>query len=343
LTNPERFGSNQTLTIQEADVPSVTLAESAKLSQDDLVIGLIESIVTVDKFFQAVPFDGLEGNAIAYNRELTLGTVATVAAGDNIGPNVSAGLNQAERLAAKDAATFTQVTSALTTIMGDAEVNQLIQQTRSDKNDQTGIQIASKAKSAGRKYQNLLINGVAGANNEFAGLLTLVPAAQKVPTVAATANGESLSLELLDALLDLPLDKDGTVDYILMPRRTLRSYYALLRALGGTTIGDAITLPDGTEMPAYRGTPIFVNDYIPTNQVKGASAAVCTTIFAGTFDDGSRTMGVAGLTATNKMGLHVEDVGIHHERDERIWRVKWYCGLALFSELGIASADGVLN
>lgn len=319
---------------------SVTLAESAKLSQDDMVIGLIESIVTVDKFFQMLPFDGLEGNAIAYNRELTLGTVATVAAGEDIGPDVAAGNNQAERTNAKDAATFTQVTSALTTIMGDAEVNQLIQQTRSDKNDQTGVQIASKAKSAGRKYQNMLINGVAGANNEFAGLLTLVPASQKVATAS---NGEALSLSILDALIDLPLDKDGTVDYIMMPRRTLRSYMALLRNLGGASIGDVVNLPDGTQVPAYRGIPIFVNDYIPVNQVKGASGAVCTTIFAGTFDDGSRTIGVAGLTATNQVGLHVEDVGLHHTRDERIWRVKWYCGLALFSELGIASADGILN
>lgn len=319
---------------------SVTLPESAKLSQDDLVIGLIESIVTVDKFFQMVPFDGLEGNAIAYNRELTLGTVATVAVGDDIGPGAAGGLNIPERAAAKDAATFTQVTSALTTIMGDAEVNQLIQQTRSDKNDQTGIQIASKAKSAGRKYQNLLINGVAGANNEFAGLLTLVPAAQKVDT---GLNGSVLTLEILDALMDLPIDKDGQVDYFLMPKRTLRAYMALLRALGGASISESVTLPDGTMVPAYRNTPIFVNDYIPTNQVKGASGPIATTIFAGTFDDGSRTVGIAGLTATQKVGLHVEDVGIHHERDERIWRVKWYCGLALFSELGIASADGILN
>lgn len=319
---------------------SVTLAESAKLSQDDMVIGLIESIVTVDKFFQQLPFDGLEGNAIAYNRELTLGTVATVATGEDIGPDVAAGNNQAERTAAKDAATFTQVTSALTTIMGDAEVNQLIQQTRSDKNDQTGVQIASKAKSAGRKYQNLLINGVAGANNEFAGLLTLVPAAQKVNTAA---NGENLSFAILDELMDLPIDKDGQVDYFMMPRRTLRAYQALLRGLGGASIGDVVSLPDGTQVPAYRGVPIFVNDYIPVDQVKGGSAAVCTTIFAGTFDDGSRTIGIAGLTATNQMGLHVEDVGIHFTRDERVWRVKWYCGLALFSELGIASADGILN
>lgn len=319
---------------------SVTLAESAKLAQDDLTAGLIESIVTVDRFFQILPFDGLDGNAIAYNRELTMATVATVAVGEDIGPDVAAGGNQAQRTAAKDAATFTQVTTALTTIMGDAEINILIAQTRSALNDQTGVQVASKAKAAGRRYQDMLINGVAGATNEFTGLLTLVPAGQKVTTAT---NGEALSFAILDELIDLPLDKDGEVDYIMMHRRTIRSLNALYRTLGGATIDAVKTLPDGSQVTAYRGIPIFGNDNIPTNQVQGASGAVCTTIFAGTLDDGSRKIGIAGLTATNRSGLHVEDVGIHHTRDERIIRVKWYCGLALFSELGIASAAGINN
>ncbi len=321
---------------------SITLPESALLSQDKLVVGLIKAITTVDKWYNFVPFAPIEGNAIAYNRELNLGGVATVAVGEDIGPDVTAGANQAERLLAKSATTATQVTSSLTTIMGDAEVNQLIANTRSDKQDQTAIQIAGKAKSAGRKFQSLLINGVAGSNNEFAGLLTLVPASQKA-SATLSANGNNLSFEILDELLDLPTDKDGTVDYLLMPKRTVRAFLALLRTAGGATPADYISMPDGTQIPQYRNTPIFANDYIPTNQVKGASANVCTTIFAGTFDDGSQKVGLSGLTAANASGLHAEKVGVHATKDEHVWRVKWYCGLALFSELGIASADGILD
>jgi hypothetical protein len=223
--------------------------------------------------------------------------------------------------------------------MGDAEVNQLRQQTRSNMNDQTEAQIASKAKGAGRRYQDMLINGVSGTNNEFAGLLALVPASQKVNT---GANGGALSFDILDQLIDLPIDKDGQVDYLMMHQRTFRSYKALLRGLGGASIGETVRLPSGLEMPAYSGVPIFINNWIPINQVKGAGSNQ-TTIFAGTFDDGSQKVGISGLTAQNQMGLHVEDVGISETKDERIWRVKWYCGLALFSELGIASADGITN
>lgn len=318
---------------------SVTLAESAKLSDDQIVIGLVESIKTVSNFFEAVPFLPIDGNALQYNRELTIGTVATVGVGEDIGPQASTGNNLAERQAAKDAAQFTQVTSGLTTIMGDAEVNGLIQKTRSKLNDQTEVQIASKAKAAGRKYQDMLINGVAGANNEFAGLINLVPASQKVDT---GANGSALSFSILDNLIDLPIDKDGTVDYLMMTQRTYRAYKALLRGLGGAAISETVTLPNGLEMPAYSGVPIFINNYIPVTQTKGASSN-CTTIFAGTFDDGSNKIGISGLVAQDMLGLEVEDVGISETKDERIWRVKWYCGLALFSELGIASADGILD
>lgn len=321
---------------------SVTLPESAKLAQDELVSGVIESIVTVNRMFEVLPFDGIDGNALAYNRENALGPVATVGVGDSdgvIGTGAS-GTNAAERQAAKDAATFTQVTSQLTTIMGDAEVNGLIQMTRSsDGNDQTAVQIASKAKSAGRKYQDMLINGD-GTNFTFPGLLALTAASQTV--LATGTDGDALSFETMDEVMDLVVDKDGMVDYFAMHARTLRSYMALLRGLGGASIGDVVELPSGETVPAYRGVPIFRNDYIPIDQTVG-STTTATTFFAGTLDDGSRQHGISGLTAANMSGINVVDVGESETKDERIWRVKWYASLALFSELGLAAASGITN
>lgn len=323
-------------------MPTVTLPESAKLDQNELVAGIIESIVTVNRMFEIIPFDGIDGNALAYNRENALGPVATVGVGDSDGSigSGAAGTNATERQAAKDAATFSQVTSNLTTIMGDAEVNGLLEMTRSSGgNNQTATQIASKAKSAGRKWQNMFINGD-GLNFTFPGLLALCASSQTVPAVGA--NGDALSFEKLDELLDLVIDKDGQVDYLTMHARTIRSYNALLRGLGGASISDVVQLPSGESVPAYRGYPIFRNDYVPIDQTTGANMTT-TTIFAGTFDDGSRHTGIAGLTASRQSGINVVDVGESETKDERIWRVKWYCGLALFSELGLACASGINN
>lgn len=306
---------------------SITLAESAKLAQDDLVAGVIENVITVNELYQMLPFQGINGNALGYNRENVLGDVQTAAVGGTV--------------TAKAAATFTYVTSSLTTIIGDAEVNGLIQATRSGDTDQTATQIASKAKSAGRKYQDQMINGD-GTGSNMTGMLTLCAAGQKVAAGNNAANGANLSFDDLDALIDLVTDKDGQVDYLMMNGRTRRAYLALLRGLGGTSPGDVYTMANGKTLPAYRGIPIFRNDWIPINQTKG-TAVNATTVFAGTFDDGSQTHGIAGLTAEQAAGLHVKDVGEKEDADERIHRVVWYCGLALFSEKGLAALTGVIN
>tara|TARA_R100001244_G_scaffold99649_1_gene74398 strand:+ start:1397 stop:2317 length:921 start_codon:yes stop_codon:yes gene_type:complete len=302
---------------------SVTLAESAKLSQDMLIAGVIENIITVNPFYEVLPFGNIEGNSLAYNRENALGAVEWT----TVGSTISAG---------KAAATFTQITTSLTTLVGDAEVNGLIQATRSNINNQKAVQVASKAKSIGRAYQDKMINGT-GSSNQLDGLLNLASAAQKV---TSATNGSALTLAKMDECLDLVVDKDGEVDYILMNARTLRSYYTLLRALGGASINEVITLPSGRQLPAYRGVPIFRNDYIPITQTQG-SISTATSVIMGTLDDGSFSHGISGLTATNNAGIEVVEVGVAETKDETITRVKFYNGLANFSEKGLALMTGI--
>jgi hypothetical protein len=307
---------------------SVTLVESAKLAQDELAAGVIENIITVNELFELLPFDGIDGNSLAYNRENVLGDVQMAGVGATI--------------TAKNPATFTKVNSGLTTIIGDAEVNGLIQATRSgDGNDQTATQIASKAKSCGRKFQDQMINGD-GTGDNLTGMLGLAAAGQVLQAGNSAANGNNLTFEDLDALIDMVLDKDGQVDYLMMNGRTRRAYLALLRALGGTSPGDIYEMPSGKKIPSYRGIPILRNDWIPVNQTKGTSTN-CTSVFAGTFDDGSRTHGLAGLTAQKESGIHIKYVGEKETADESITRVVWYCGLALFSEKGLAVLKNVTN
>lgn len=315
---------------------SVTLAESAKLAQNDLVAGVIENVLTVNPIFELLPFDGIDGNALAYNRENVIGGAGVAGVGTAVtaAVDVIAGGNTA-----KNPASFTLVTSMLTTILGDAEMNGLIQATRSDDgNDQLAVQIASKAKSVGRQYQQMLVTGTGGAN-QFLGLVNLVPAGQMPDT---GVNGSALSFALLDELLDLITDKESSPDFIMMNSRTHRSFKALLRALGGATINETIKLPSGKEVLQYCGVPVFRNDWIPINVAKGGSANTGYVI-AGTFDDGSRTHGVAGLTAKNAAGIQVVRVGEKEDADESITRVKWYAGLALFSQRGISMLDGITN
>jgi len=304
---------------------SVTLAESAKLSQDMLVAGVIENIITVNPFYEVLPFANIEGNSLAYNRENALGASQWTTTGTAIAGG-------------KAAATFTQLTTSLTTLVGDAEVNGLIQATRSNINNQKAVQVASKAKSIGRAYQDKMITGT-GSSNELDGLLNLASAGQKV---AAATNGSNLSFAKMDECMDLVVDKDGEVDYIMMNSRTIRSYMALLRALGGAGINETVALPSGKQVPAYRGVPIYRNDYIPVDQTQG-NVSTATSVIMGTLDDGSMMHGISGLTAQGSAGIMVEEVGVAETKDETITRVKWYNGLALFSDKGLALMTGILD
>lgn len=298
---------------------SVTLAESAKLTNDMLLAGVIENVVSVNPLFEALPFMEIEGNSLQYNRENALGDVQYLAVGGTI--------------TAKAPATFTKVNTGLTTIIGDAEVNGLIQATRSNFTNQKATQVASKAKSLGRKYQDGMINGD-GTADSFVGLSALVPAGQKITAVGA------YTLATLDNLIDLIKDKDGAPDWFMMSARSIRTYYSLLRALGGASMEEAMTLPSGRKVPTYRSIPMFRNDWIPINGGAGTNE---TTIFCGTFDDGSGTHGISGLTAMDAAGVRVTEVGESETKDETITRVKMYASFALFSELGIAAAVAVTN
>jgi hypothetical protein len=305
-------------------MPSVILSEAAKLSQNDLVSGIIENIVTVDRFFEVLPFEPVEGPAAVYNRENVLGDVQMLGVGGTI--------------SAKAATTFTQVTSPLKRIIGDAEVDNFIEATHSDTTDQLAVQVAGKAKAVGRKYSNLLINGT-GANDEFVGLLGLASAGQ---TLTAGANGAPVSFDLLDELLDGVKSKDGQVDFMMMHARTIRSLKALLRAQPGAGILETLTLPSGEEVLKYENVPIFRNDWIPINQTQGSSTT-STSILAGCLDDGSRRVGIAGLHAKKAMGIQVVKIGESETKDESITRVKFYCGVACYSDLALAVAKGVTN
>jgi len=306
-------------------VSSVTLAESAKLCRDELSAGIIRTVLNTDQMFELLPFNGVEGNALSYNRENARGDGQYLGVGGTI--------------TATAAATFTKISVGLTTLIGQADVNNLIQETRSsDGNDQTGVQLASKVATLGDMYRESLINGT-GSGDEFTGLLSLCASGQKAAT---GANGRAYDFDVLDELFDLVLDKRGQVDYCLMPFRTRRRHLAKLRALGGASIGDVVTLPSGNTVPAYRGVPLFVNSFIPVDQTKG-SATGCTSIIAGTFDDGSEKYGISGLNTVRNAGLRVEPIGAHPTRDEMSYRTKWYCGLALYNEKGLALADGITD
>lgn len=283
---------------------SITLVEASKLGLNDLATGVIENIVTVNEMFQFLPFSPVDGNAKAYNRENVLGDAQALAIGGTI--------------TAKAAASYTQVVTPLTTLIGDAEVNGLLQAQNiggNAGNDLVALQVASKAKSVGRLFQNYVINGDSAVSGQFDGLAKLVSAGQ-------TVTG-AFSFESLDELLHKVKSKDGQVDALIMNSAQIRAYRTLVRAMGGTT-GEYVEV-NGIKLMTYAGVPILRNDWILDEAV-----------YAVNFDDGSEKVGIAGLTGVNEMGVSVKAVGASETKDEDIFRIKFYSSFAVFSDLAVA-------
>ncbi|MYE32205.1 MAG: phage major capsid protein, partial [Chloroflexi bacterium] len=94
---------------------ALTLTEGAKLSNDVLQQGVIETVIKDSPILQRLPFIEIVGNGLTYNRENAAASAAFYSVGDTW---------------AESTPTFTQVTASLTILGGDADIDNYIARTR---------------------------------------------------------------------------------------------------------------------------------------------------------------------------------------------------------------------
>jgi HK97 family phage major capsid protein len=292
---------------------ALTLVEASKLSNDTLVAGVIETMAQESPVLQRLPFVEIVGNGLTYNREDTAPTAAFYDVGDDWD---------------EDTPTFEQVTSVLKILGGDADIDNFLKTTRSNVQDLEAAVVQLKARAVQTLFDDTFVNGDEGSDpNSFDGVDALATAGQ---TVSMGTNGDSLSLEKLDELVDKV--RGGKPDILLMSRRTRRSLNVLARTSG--TFLEADRDDFGQMMQFYDGIPIGVNDFISDAQTVGTSDD-CSTIYAAQFGEGA----LSGLTAPG--GLTVERVGSLETKDASRIRVKWYASIALFNTVKLAKLIGV--
>jgi len=292
---------------------ALTLAEAAKLSNDVLLTGVIETVVQDSPVLQVLPFIEIVGNGLTYNRENAAASAAFYAVGDTW---------------TESTPTFAQFTANLTILGGDADIDNYLIATRSNVQDLEAAIVQLKAKAVRQKFEDTFINGDTGVDaKSFDGLDKMCAAGQ---TVSMGANGASLTLAKLDELIDAV--KGGKPDMLVMSRRSRRSLNALARSSGSFLEADRNEF--GLMMQYYDGIPIGVCDNVADNKTVGTSSD-CSTIYALQWGEGA----VAGLTAPG--GLQVERVGSLETKDATRLRVKWYVSLALFNSLKLAKLVGV--
>jgi hypothetical protein len=293
--------------------------EAKKLSNNQLVAGIIEEIIFKDEFFARLPFTTVNGKAYVYNRENTISEATFLDPYDTI---------------TEEASTFTEITTNLRVLIGDVDVDKFIQTTLSDTNNQRAVQISQKAKGLGMKFKRTLMIGDNSTNaKEFDGIKRLVTAAQ---TISAGTNGNAISYSMLDQLVDAV---PNGPDLIMMTRSALRAYRALLRTQGGSTSDSIIIGNFGQPIIAHNGVPIIINDYMPVTETQGSNATTCS-IYAMRLNESDGLHGIVGGEAA---GITYEDIGTVQNKDVSRSRIKWYTGLALKSTRSLARIQGITN
>ncbi len=292
---------------------ALTLAEAAKLSNDILLTGVIETIINESPILQVMPFIEIVGNGLTYNQENAAPTAAFYDVGDTW---------------AESTPTFTQQTASLKILGGDADVDNFLKATRSNIQDLETAVVQLKAKAVQQLFEDTFITGDATTDpKQFDGLDELTDPTQEL---SMGVNGGSLILDKLDELIDTV--KGGKPDMILLSRRSRRILNKLARTSGSFLETDRDEF--GQMLQYYDGIPIGVSDYITDDQTQGTSSD-CSTIYAFQTGEG----GLVGLTAPG--GLQVERVGSLETKDASRTRIKWYSSLALFNALKLARLIGV--
>jgi len=303
---------------------ALTLAEAAKLSNDMLLQGVVETIAKDSPILQQLPFVEIVGNGLTYNQENTLPSIDFYDVGDTW---------------VESTPTFTQVTANLKIMGGDADVDNFLKSTRSNVQDLEAAVIELKAKALRDKFEEIFVYGDAATNpKQFDGLRTIIDTTSASNQVIAMgATGATLTLTKLDELIDAV--KGGKPDMLLMSRRSRRKLNSLIRAAGGMTETDRDKW--GNFVQLWDGIPIGVNDWILNTHTvassleTGTTGSTCSTIYAIQFGEGA----LCGLTSPGN--LQAEPVGSLENKDASRTRVKWYVSLALFSSIKAAALIGV--
>lgn len=316
-----------------------TLAEAAKLSENDLQRGVLETFVQSSPVLDRIPFLTVQGNAYAYNEEATLPGVA---------------FRNVNEAYSESTGTVNQKTESLVILGGDADVDTFIVQTRGNLNDQRAIQTAMKVKAASYKFQDVFINGdVAVDPKGFDGLKKRLTGAQLVDGNSAgklniIGDGTDATIHgFFDKLEELMAAVQGGPDALYANASIIAKIKSAGRRAGGVEmVQEDLT---GKRVVTWNGVPILDigqtsagGAIIPLNEASGGATPTndTTSIYAVKYGLGEGDQAVTGLT---NGGVQVKDLGEIDSQPVYRTRLEFFCGMALFGGKAAARLNHVAN
>ena len=293
----------------------ISLAQSARMTNDVLQAGVIEVLATESKLLQLLPFMNVQGSGYTYNIEKNLG---------------NAQFRQVNGGYTYGAIETIPVTERIVILGDEAVVDTYQIAVESDINNLMAIEVALRTKAIAHKFEKCFIDGgkAAGSGvpsdskaNEFVGILTRyteespanIPAEAKPLYAAQVITKSDDLIGDLDTLLDMVA---GGADALIMNKKTRRQLTAKGRAFCDYRQGEF-----GTQFLQYGGIDVvdidgdLLADDIIIAAKFGAKEAVC------------------GL---QNGGVRVTALGEMESQPQLKTRIEWFVGLAVFNPKTVA-------
>jgi hypothetical protein len=304
---------------------AVTLVEASKFTTNMVRRGVLEEIFRDSIILQRLKFIGVQGNAYQYLRENTLG---------------SASFFDPNETWTEDTPTWTQVTANIKIMGGDADVDNFIKATRSDKTDFEAEVISGKTKAVKHTFLDRFWYGDVALNSkEFDGVHKLIsPVAAQQIHAGAGAVGAAISMANLDIMIDLV--RDGGPACLVSSKAIRRRVNQFIRNAGSYMAGDKNEW--SVRFKEYDGIEWYADDFLTMTE----------TIAAGVYS--AKTGGVTGsvfalrfntddLVGLQQGDLKVIRIGQLESKDAMRHRLRWYPAIALMRTISMARYDGITD
>ena len=290
---------------------ALTLTEGNKYSTTELDRKVIDLLTKDSEVLSNLPFEEILGNSLTY---------------DMITTRSGAGFYDVGDTWVESTPVITQDTVVLKRLGGDADVDNFILKTRSNKIDVKGQVLADKVLAVKEAFLDNFWYGTFIDAKGFEGMHELLTSTTYNTKQSATANGDGAagSSYSLQEAIDLIHEYKPT--HMFMTKLMRRRINVYLDSIGEkfTTVRDNY----GKLIEYFRGIQIEVDEHLlDTESTTDAGA------FESYGDDDQATIFVISFASQACCGVQGPDsietipIGDLETKDAQRWRVRWYCGL----------------
>jgi len=302
---------------------ALTLTEGNKYSTTELDRAVIDQLVKDSRVLELLPFESLIGNSLTY---------------DTIVTDSSASFFSVNETWTESTPSMSQATVTLKILGQDADIDNFLLDTRSNKIDMKGTILANKIKAVQYKFLDTFYYGDATANTkEFKGLQLLMTSTSYNTVHAGATAGSSGGVKLLRQAIDLITGYKG--EKVVMSKKVRRDLAQYLDSVGSAFPASRDEF--GRTILTFDGMEVVVEDHI--NDVETASSGAyssktgsdTSTVFVMTF----APQAICGVQGSK--GVTTEPLGSLETKDAQRYRIKWYCGLKYEDLRSASKLDGI--